>query len=232
MYLRRHRRKKNGAEYESWSLVESVRTMRGPRQRIVSTLGKLPGMEREERIGWEEIARVAESWYGKTALEDLLGVSVDKINEDRLYRALDVLLIQKDALCRHLQQRYGELFGVSFNFLLYDITSTYFEGSAEKNAQAKRGYSRDHREDCVQVCIGLVVSKEGFPLGYEVFDGNRSDVTTLEEIVEVMEKKYGQAQRIWVMDRWKLSVADELERNRSPSVVETLYSTHPGRRGF
>ncbi len=295
MYLRRATKKKGGAEYESWLLVESVRTARGPRQRVVATIGKLPGLDREERIGWEEIGRIlsgkpqpepelfeqrgdppswakvningvsverlrsfgdvylglllwnklglarfcrdhipsnreeipwsimasvlvlgrfcapsselqmAEFWYGKTALDDLLGVADYKINEDRLYRALDAMLPHKDALSLHLQERYGELFGSSFDFLFYDITSTYFEGTAKGNAQAKRGYSRDSRPDCPQVCIGLVATREGFPIAFEVFDGNRPDVTTTQEMVQIMEAKYGQANRIWVMDRGMVS---------------------------
>jgi transposase len=304
MYLRRHDKKVAGEEYEYWSLVESVRTARGPRQRIVATIGKLPGLDREERIGWDEIGRIlsgkprlepglfekaeeppswatvnvggvsverlrhfgdvylglllwnrlgladfckekmsagreeipwpimavllvlarfcapsselqiAESWYAKTALDDLLGIPTDKINDDRLYRALDALLPHKDELCRHLQKRYGELFGTSFDFLFYDITSTYFEGSAKGNPQAKRGYSRDGRPDCPQVCIGLVTTKEGLPLAYEIFDGNRADVTTTQDMVEIMEKKYGKAGRIWVMDRGMVS-EDNLKYLRS-----------------
>jgi transposase len=304
MYLRRHDKKVAGEDYEYWSLVESVRTARGPRQRIVATIGKLPGLDREERIGWDEIGRIlsgrphsepslfkkpeeppswamvnvsgvsverlrhfgdaylglllwnrlglasfcretippgreeipwpimtailvlarfcapsselqiAESWYDKTALDDLLGVPCDKINDDRLYRALDSLLPHKDDLCRHLQKRYGELFGSTFDFLFYDITSTYFEGSAKGNPQAKRGYSRDGRPDCPQVCIGLVTTKEGLPIAYEVFDGNRTDVTTTQEMVETMEKKYGKAGRVWVMDRGMVS-EDNLKYLRS-----------------
>jgi transposase len=149
--------------------------------------------------------QIAESWYEKTALDDLLGVPEKKINDDRLYRALDVLLPYKDALCKHLQERYGELFGTKFDFLLYDITSTYFEGTGKSNPQAQRGYSRDSRPDCVQVCIGLVASREGLPLAYEVFDGNRTDVTTLEDMVDYMEAKYGQARHVWVMDRGMVS---------------------------
>ncbi len=253
MYLRRHGKNVDGEEYGYWSLVESIRTARGPRQRIVATIGKLPGLDKEERIGWEEISRIltgkprhqdsllekfeeppswatvdinrvsverlrsfgdiylalllwqqlgfagfcrqnmpegretipwsvmaciltiarfcslsselqiAESWCGKTAMDDLLGVSAEKVNDDRLYRALDALLPHKDALCRHPQDRYGELFGETFDFLFYDITSTYFEGMALGNPQAKRGYSRDSRSDCPQVCIGLVTSREGLP---------------------------------------------------------------------
>ena len=144
---------------------------------------------------------VAERWYEHTALEDLLGISADKINETRLYRGLDQLLERKDALCAHLQEQYQSWFGLGFEFLLYDVTSTYFEGLADGNTLAARGYSRDHRPDCKQVCIGLVVTPEGLPVGYEVFAGNRNDVTTLEEMVELMEGKYGQANRVWVMDR-------------------------------
>ena len=158
--------------------------------------------------------QIAESWFEKSALDDLLGVPVDKINDDRLYRALDALLPHKDALCRHLQNRYGELFGSTFDFLFYDITSTYFEGSAKGNPQAQRGYSRDGRPDCPQVCIGLVTTREGLPIAYEVFDGNRTDVTTTQEMVEIMETKYGKAGRVWVMDRGMVS-EDNLEYLRS-----------------
>jgi transposase len=295
MYLRRYGKKVDGEEYGYWSLVESVRTACGPRQRVVASIGKLPGLDKEERTGWKEIGRIlsgkpqhhdslfekteeppswatvdinrvsverlrnfgdiylalllwhrlgladfckehmpegrevipwsvmacilsvarfcapsselqiAESWYDKTALEDLLGVPTSRVNDDRLYRSLDILLPHKDALCMHLQKSYGELFGETFDFLFYDITSTYFEGVALGNPQAKRGYSRDSRPDCPQVCIGLVTSREGLPLAFEVFDGNRSDVTTTEEMILIMESKYGKASRIWVMDRGMVS---------------------------
>jgi transposase len=167
--------------------------------------------------------QIAESWYGKTALDDLLGISEDKINDDRLYRALDRLLPHKDALCEHLQRRYGELFGTTFDFLFYDITSTYFEGNAERNEQAHRGYSRDGRPDCVQVCIGLVVSREGLPLAFEVFEGNRTDVTTVEDMVDYMEAKYGQAGRVWVMDRGMVSEEnlEYLRRSKNRYLVGT-----------
>jgi transposase len=294
MFLKRSRRKKRGETYESWSLVESVRTARGPRQRVVATLGKLPGLDIESRVGWEHIAdildgkakpadflnmpaepqewatvntrgmrverlrrfgdvylalalwrrlkldaffneamesgreeipwgaiacllalarfcapsselQIADFWYGKTALEDLLGVAQGQVNEQRLYRGLDALLPHKDGLFRHFQRVYGELFGTTYDLLLYDITSTYFEGTGKDNPQARRGYSRDSRPDCVQVCIALVVTPEGLPLAYEVFDGNRADVTTIEEIIEVMREKYGQERRTWVMDRGMVS---------------------------
>lgn len=143
---------------------------------------------------------VAERWYADSALEDLLGVSFTQINDARLYRGLDLLHQHKDRLCRHLLQRYQSWFGVEFEFLLYDVTSTYFEGKAAGNAKAQRGYSRDQRPDCKQVNIGLVCTPEGLPIGYEVFAGNTTDVTTVEDMVERMEAKYGQAKRIWVMD--------------------------------
>lgn len=144
---------------------------------------------------------IAESLYRKTALEDLLGVPAEKINDDRIYRALDQILPHKEAVEKHLRDRLGKLFDLDYDILLYDVTSTYFEGLAEANPQAKRGYSRDHRPDCKQVCVALVVARGGVPLAYEVFDGNRVDVTTVKEIVNAMEKRFGAAQRIWVMDR-------------------------------
>ena len=314
MFLRRIRRKKRGENYDYWALVECVRTERGPRQRVVATLGKIPGLNKEERIGWEEVTRllngkprpeadlfeekdnipewanvntrqvqverlrefgsvylgvilwkrlnlddifkklqengreeiswadmfcvltiarfccpsselaIAESWYEKTALEDLLGISVEKVNDDRLYRGLDEILPYKDQVCKHLQDRYTEWFGSKFDFLFYDVTSTYFEGECAHNPQAKRGYSRDKRPDCKQVCIGLVVNVDGLPVGYEVFDGNRRDVTTLEEMVELMEDKYGKAGRVWVLDRGIVSEEnlDYLRSRGAQYVVGTL----------
>jgi hypothetical protein len=169
-----------------------------------------------EEIGWDAVSCIltlgrfcaqpselslAKRWYEDTALEDLLGVPMEKINEARLCRGLDVLREHKEALCGHLLERYRDWFGVGFEFLLYDVTSTYFEGLALRNQKAARGYSRDHRPDCKQVCIGLVVTPQGLPIAYEVFAGNRNDVTTLQEMVRLMEDKYGQAQRVWVLDR-------------------------------
>ena len=144
---------------------------------------------------------IAEHFYGHTAFPDIMGIPDHQIYENRLYRAMDKLLPHKDALEEHLKERFGELFNIEYNLLLYDITSTYFEGESKSNPQAKRGYSRDKRPDCKQVLIALVVTKEGIPLGYEVFDGNRHDCTTVEEIIEKMESRYGSADRIWVMDR-------------------------------
>jgi transposase len=148
---------------------------------------------------------IAENFYGQSALPDLLGVPAEKINDDRLYRALDQLLPHKEALERHLKERLGTLFDVEYDLLLYDVTSTYFEGEKACDPLAQRGYSRDGRSDCKQVCIGLVVSRGGLPLGYEVFAGNRHDSTTLEEIVETMERRYGRSNRIWVLDRGMVS---------------------------
>lgn len=147
---------------------------------------------------------VAERWYRTTALEDLLGVSTEHIYDERLYRALDRLLPHKEVIERHLVERLGELFELDYDLLLYDVTSTYFEGIADP-AIAKRGYSRDHRPDCVQVNIALVVSREGMPLGYEIFAGNTTDVTTVQQIVESMEDRFGKVRRVWVMDRGMVS---------------------------
>lgn len=172
--------------------------------------------EGREAIPWAQMAAVlviarltepsselhiAEHWYRQSALEDLLGLPVERVNDDRLYRALDRLLPHKQALEQHLRRRLGELFALEYDLLLYDVTSTYFEGLAAGNPLAQRGYSRDHRSDCKQVCIALVVTREGMPVGYELFAGNRNDVTTVEEVVERMERRFGLAQRIWVMDR-------------------------------
>jgi len=144
---------------------------------------------------------IAEHFYTRTALCDLLGVPSERIDDDRLYRALDRLLPHKAALETHLKHRLGQLFDLDYDLLLYDVTSTYFEGLAKGNPLAQYGYSRDRRGDCKQVCIALVVTKGGLPLGYEVFAGNRADVTTVEEMVETMEGRYGRVNRIWVMDR-------------------------------
>jgi transposase len=178
-----------------------------------------------ERVPWSTMAAVlviarlcepsselhiAEDWYRRTALEDVLGLPSERVNDDRLHRTLDRLWRHKEAIERHLVKRLGELFDLSYDLLLYDVTSTYFEGLAEHNPLAQRGYSRDHRPDCKQVCIALVVTRDGMPLGYEVFAGNRTDVTTVEEIVETMEARFGIADRVWVMDRGMMS-ADNVE---------------------
>ena len=148
---------------------------------------------------------IAEHFFEQTALGDLLGIPSDKMNEDRLYRALDQILPHQEALEGYLKEKVGSLLKLDYDLFLYDVTSTYVEGEARINRLAQRGYSRDHRGDCKQICIGLVVSREGFPLGYELFAGNRTDVTTVEEVIELMEGRYGRANRIWVMDRGMVS---------------------------
>jgi len=207
--------------------VENCRALGGPwlGLELVRKLGLKEFLDRtiprgDEDIPWSQMAlvlvlcrlcdpsselHIAEHYYAQSGLADLLGVPAEKVNEQRLYRALDALLPHKDAVQVYLKQRLGELFQLEYDLLLYDVTSTYFEGQAEANPLAKRGYSRDHRPDCKQVCIALVVSKGGIPLGYEVFAGNRTDVTTLEEIVSLMERRYGQADRVWVVDRGMVS---------------------------
>ena len=289
MFLRRCRQQKHGQSYVYWQLVESYRTARGARQRVVAHLGDMEAAAREgmlqaargerhcqpslleaepsewvevdtrrlrvervrdfggpwlglqlleqvglgtflhsvlpsgrEDISWAVMAQVlilgrlcdpsselalAERVYARTALMDLLGVPEEKVNEDRLYRALDALLPHQEALEKHLKERLGTLFALQYDLLLYDVTSTYFEGLAQGNDLAQRGYSRDHRPDCQQVCIALVVSKEGIPLAHRVFAGNRADVSTVEEIVEAIEEQYGAADRIWGMDRGMVSEA-------------------------
>jgi transposase len=145
--------------------------------------------------------KVAEAIYERSPLADLLGIPVGRVNDDRLYRTLDKLLPHKEALEIHLRKRIGLLFDVEYDLLLYDVTSTFFEGACARNEQAQRGYSRDHRPDCKQVNIALVVTRCGLPLGYEVFAGNTHDSQTVKHIVETMEKRHGKADRVWVMDR-------------------------------
>ncbi|TFG40874.1 MAG: IS1634 family transposase [Syntrophobacterales bacterium] len=299
MFLKRMRRRVGRKRLTYWALVESVRTERGPRQRVVAHLGELrPG----ERAGWAKLAcglakknrpapslfdppaypeplepryaevnlkgirlknlrdfgdvwlawglwrllgldellsrrmpagredvpwalvaailtiarfcepsselHIEDTWYPRTALEDLLGVESAKVHTDRLYQGLDQLLPHKDVIEGHLKQRLGDLFDLKYDLLLYDITSTYFEGLCLGNPMARRGYSRDNRPDCLQVCIGLIVTDDGMPLGYEVFDGNTNDSTTVQQMVERIEAKYGRAHRVWVMDRGMVSEAN------------------------
>jgi transposase len=316
-FLRRKTRRKNGQSYESWSIVESVRTGRGPRQRTIATVGKAPSLDEEERVGWEQIAEelsgrrsspghqrdlfspppadppewatvdlsrvrverlrrfgdvylalalwkrlrldeffaenmepgreeipwatmaavhavarlcepssdlaIAESFFGKTALDDLLAVPSEKVYDNRLYRALDAMLPLREQLFTHLRKVYGELFDARFDVLLYDITSTYFEGQAKHNDKARRGYSRDSRPDCEQVTIGLVVTPEQLPLAYEVFDGNRNDATTLSDMFDLMETRYGKSRRTWVLDRGFVSEDNlaELRRRGALYIVGT-----------
>src|SRR5271165_5735992 len=292
MFLRPNYRAKDGKEHTYWSLVETVRTVDGPRQRTLCYLGELNGsaqarwlktievfneegeseqlklfpseveppaddpqvarvlvnrvrLERTRQFGagflgwelwkrlgldgffeqamdeeaaevpWSRVAAVLainrlcapgselaveQRWYPATALDDLLEIEEGKINDTRLYRCLDRMLPHKTKLEQHLKQRYGELFGAEFDVLLYGLTSTYVEGAAEKNPMMSRGYSRDHRPDCEQMVIALIVNSEGFPFSYETFDGNRADVSTMETILRMVERKYGKARRIWVFD--------------------------------
>ena len=296
MFLRQHERIRNGGEHSYWSLVETVRTPDGPRQRTLCYLGELNGsaqalwqktievfnqqgestqlklfpaevevpddaqvvrvlvqkvrVERTRKfgdcyVGWElwkqlqlddffaqhmdgdhaevpwsrvtavlainrlcdpgsELA-VEQHWYPSTALDDLLHIEKGKINDTRLYRCLDRLLPLKTKLEQHLKERYGELFQAQFDILLYDLTSTYVEGEATGNPMMRRGYSRDHRPDCEQLVLAIIVNCEGFPFSYEVFDGNRADVTTLEVILRTVERKYGKARRVWIFDRGVVS---------------------------
>jgi transposase len=148
---------------------------------------------------------IADTWYRRTALEELLGVAPEQVHTDRLYKGLDRLLPHKETLERHLRQRLGELFELKCDLLLYDVTSTYFEGEMEACPLAQRGYSRDSRGDRPQVCIGLVVTEEGFPLGYEVFAGNTNDSKTVQTMIESLERKHGALNRVWVMDRGMVS---------------------------
>ena len=293
MFVRSHQRKKDGKDHVYWSLVETVRTANGPRQKTLCYLGELNSsaqarwlktievfneqgetqqlklfpahvqapaddpqvarilvnrvrLERSRQFGacylglalwkrlgldqffatlldqteadvaWSKVVAVLainrlcapgselsveQRWYPATALDDLLEIAEGKINDTRLYRCLDRILPHKTKLERHLKQRYGELFGAQFDVLLYDLTSSYVEGAAENNPMMRRGYSRDHRPDCEQMVIALIVNTEGFPLSYETFDGNRTDVTTMETILRMVERKYGKARRIWVLDR-------------------------------
>src|SRR5450432_2676185 len=293
MFLRSHQRSKDGKGHAYWSVVETVRTPDGPRQRRLCYLGELNSsaqarwlktievfneqgesaqlklfpseveppandpqvarillnrvrLERSRQFGasflglevwkrleldrffeqrvdhemadvpWSRVAAllainrlcapgselaIEQRWYPSTALDDLLGIEEGKINDTRLYRCLDRILPHKTKLERHLKERYGALFGAEFDVLLYDLTSTYVEGAAENNPMMRRGYSRDHRPDCEQLVIALIVNNEGFPFSYETFDGNRADVSTMETILRMVERKYGKARRIWVLDR-------------------------------
>ena len=208
--VRLERSRSFGAVWLGWFLWRALK--------FDDVLGELLP-SRRETVCWSEVIailvigrlcepsselHVAERWYRTTALEDLLGVAVEDIYDERLYRALDRLLPHKQTLEKHLVKRLGELFDLDYDLLLYDVTSTYFEGVADPLI-AKRGYSRDHRPDCVQINIALVVSREGMPLGYEIFAGNTTDVTTVQQIVESMEDKFGKVNRVWVMDRGMVS---------------------------
>jgi transposase len=148
---------------------------------------------------------VAEHWYASTGLEELLGVADSAVTKDRLYRTLDPLLQAQEDIENALKERFGTLFQLDYDLLLYDLTSTYFEGLAEDNDLARRGYSRDHRSDCQQVVIALVVTREGFPLAHQTLAGNTRDLQTVERIVAAIENRFGKTNRVWVMDRGMIS---------------------------
>jgi transposase len=148
---------------------------------------------------------LAEHWYASTGLEDLLGVPNEAVTKDRLYRTLDQLLQSQVAIENDLKASFQGLFQLDYDLLLYDLTSSYFEGLAEENELAKRGYSRDHRGDCPQIVLALVVTREGFPLAHETLVGNTRDVQTVRSIVGTIEDRFGKSQRVWVMDRGMIS---------------------------
>jgi hypothetical protein len=145
--------------------------------------------------------RLHRQWFDSSAMDELLGCDFAVASKDRLYRCLDLVLPHKDAVFQHLKQYWQDLFKVSFDVLLYDLTSTYFEGLCELIPKAKHGYSRDGRPDCRQVVIALIVTPEGLPLAYEVLPGNTADNTTLRDFLKKIEARYGKARRVWVMDR-------------------------------
>jgi hypothetical protein len=175
--------------------------------------------------------RLHREWYGRTALADLLGADAALADSHKLYRCHDRLLVHKQAVFDHLVERWRDLFNVSFDVLPYDLTSTYFEAEPPFPDEDKRrfGYSRDHRPDCVQVVIALVVTPEGLPLAYEVLAGNTADSTTLRDFLDRIERQYGKARRIWVMDRGipTEAVLDEMRQADPP--VSYLVGTPKGR---
>jgi len=302
MFLRAYKRFKDGKEHTYYALVESARTLEGPRQRTVAYLGELNHDQerrwqrtvvfynrqgdaqqlrlfpdddevdlpddpdivriRLKQVGWTHARRfgdvwmawqlwrllhldeivqrhvppskhsccpadmvaievinrlcgpcsefaLAEHWYASTALEDLLGVADAEVTKDRLYRTLDGLRAAQVPIEDDLQKQLQTLFDLDYDLLLYDLTSTYFEGLAEENELAARGYSRDHRRDCKQVVLALVVTREGFPLAHFTLKGNTQDLATVERVVTEVEKRFGRVQRVWVMDRGMIS-ADTL----------------------
>jgi transposase len=173
--------------------------------------------------------RLHRHWFDQSAMDVLLGVDFSVAEKDRLYRCLDRILKHKQELFQHLQQRWKELFDAQFEVLLYDLTSTYVEGEAEQNPKAKRGYSRDGRPDCKQVVVALVITPEGFPLAYEVMDGNTSDKTTLRGFLKKIEGLYGKARRVWLMDRGIPTEAVLAEMRASEQEMYYLVGTPRGR---
>lgn len=301
MYLRSVVKKKRGKAYRYWLLVESIRTARGPRQRVVANLGDISSYSKRQweslaarlgedtdigslkervkkprrgrpkkhvlrlvgkdkswitvrlgEVGWKDprsfgdvyvglelwnwlglgkvlrdhvqgyrdipietiaslmavnrlVAPASEwamvRWWSRTALPELLGLPRGRVDDNRLYRCLDALQSCKRQIENHLAKMGGELFRQDFQFLLYDLTSTYFEGQMQGNRKAKRGYSRDHRPDCKQVCIGLAVNAEGYPVGFETEDGNVRDHATVEKTLKKLKSRFGDTKRVVIMDR-------------------------------
>jgi transposase len=192
--------------------------------------------EGREAVSWEKVLRllvvnrlldpgsefhVHRQWYVGSAMDQLLETSFAVADKDRLYRCLDRVLEHKQELFVFLKQKWADLFAADFEVLLYDLTSTYFEGEMEQNPKARRGYSRDGRPDCLQLVIALVVTPDGFPLAYEVMNGNTADCTTLRAFLNKIETTYGKARRVWVMDRGIPSEA-VLEEMRAPE-RQTFY---------
>jgi transposase len=175
--------------------------------------------------------RVHRQWFQNSAMADLLGADFGLAQKDNLYRCLDKVLEHRPALFQHLRQRWADLFGAKFEVLLYDLTSTYFESDPPFSEGDKRqyGYSRDKRSDCVQVVIALVVTPEGFPLAYEVMAGNTADKTTLRGFLAKIENLYGQAERVWVMDRGIPTEEVLAEMRASDPPVHYLVGTPKGR---
>jgi hypothetical protein len=173
--------------------------------------------------------RLHRDWYGKSAVGDLLGEEREVIAYQNLYRCLDLLVAHKEGLFGFLKQRWQDLFNAGYDVLLYDLTSTYFECDPPGHGKRRYGYSRDKRFDCVQVVIGLVVTPEGFPLAYEVLAGNTSDRTTLRQFLEQIERQYGKANRVWIMDRGIPTEEVLTEMRQSETSVYYLVGTPKGR---
>jgi transposase len=175
--------------------------------------------------------RLHRLWFEQSAMGDLLGEDYSLVEKNALYRCLDKLLAHKQALFGHLRQRWQDLFEAKFDILLYDLTSTYFECDPPENKEDKRrfGHSRDKRKDCVQVVIALVVTPDGFPLGYEVLAGNTRDNTTLRSFLHKIEEQYGKAERIWVMDRGIPTEEVLAEMRQSDPPIYYLVGTPKGR---
>jgi hypothetical protein len=175
--------------------------------------------------------RLHRQWFATTALPDLLAVDARAVQDDTLYRCHDLLLPLKEELFGHLRQRWSDLFGARYEVLLYDLTSTYFEGAvpADEADPRRFGYSRDQRSGCVQVVVALVVTPEGLPLAYEMFPGNTADKTTLRGMLATIRRRYGAAERIWIMDRGIPTEEILTELRAAESPVRYLVGTPKGR---